>query len=242
MVLRLGCSFRSSSAGSVYGGSWTRCEPRVLQHLRGSWSSCQVFLQDHLHQGTEPWHILGHEMPRRNSCLCGDLDLLQAEAILQEQASALALSSQIWHLVHQDLHHNNAHGEDITSRKPQPCVPNFRWEVAWRSLNSAIAFCSHGSSQAEVNENHLWNGEVRCSQHYVGLLHIAVHHGILVQEGERLEALAKNATPIALIQGHSVCQSSALHGPEVTAMINFIHHIVELSVLEDFESVRQPLT
>jgi hypothetical protein len=54
---------------------------------------------------------------------------------------------------------------------------------------------AHGLGNTKVNENNLWSYEVLSLDHQISLLDVAMHHGMLVHERQRLEALPEQTPP-----------------------------------------------
>mmetsp|Transcript_5277 Transcript_5277/g.16996 ORF Transcript_5277/g.16996 Transcript_5277/m.16996 type:complete len:464 (-) Transcript_5277:416-1807(-) len=218
-------------------------KPGVLQDLGRRWPRGHLLRERRPQEAGEARHRRGHQMEGRLARLGGLHDVLNSQATLHEDPARGADRSGASgrDLVDHHLHDRDAHAEDVAPGEPRAGVQSLGRDVARRAARHAVRLRRHGTRDAKVDQDDLGAEEVACLQHDVRLLDVAMHHGLLMHEGEALEALPQDAPEPRLGHRHALGSSTRLEGHEVTPMVGLAHHVVELGVLEELEDVRNPL-
>mmetsp|Transcript_80644 Transcript_80644/g.168151 ORF Transcript_80644/g.168151 Transcript_80644/m.168151 type:complete len:495 (-) Transcript_80644:923-2407(-) len=213
-------------------------KPRILQGLLRCWPHSDVLLQEPLCPLSHLRPLSRHAVERRRSSFRGVRDIVDCSAALNEDATwrgGGACAS--WRdLVDDDLNDTYTHGEDVALGEPNAPVQGLWRNVTGRASSSGLAHC--GLRQAQVDNHYLWVVVVRCPQHEIRFLEITMHHGLFMHENDALEALSEDSSPPGLVHHDTCIVRTGLQCLEVTTMVCFADHVVELIVLEDLECLR----
>mmetsp|Transcript_71856 Transcript_71856/g.227017 ORF Transcript_71856/g.227017 Transcript_71856/m.227017 type:complete len:437 (-) Transcript_71856:118-1428(-) len=183
-------------------------------------------------------------MERRFACLGGLHDVLDGQATLHEDAARRVdrPGPGRRNLVGHDLHDRDTHREDVPPGEPGPGVQRLGRDVARRAARHAILLGRHRTGDAKVDEDYLGVVEVGCLQHDVGFLDVAMHHGLLMHEGNAVQTLSEDALEPLLRRSHALGLCTRLQRHQVAPVVRLAHHVVELGVLEKLEDLCDPLT
>mmetsp|Transcript_107166 Transcript_107166/g.341374 ORF Transcript_107166/g.341374 Transcript_107166/m.341374 type:complete len:320 (-) Transcript_107166:64-1023(-) len=126
--------------------------------------------------------------------------------------------------------------EDVTLRRPQTLVPDLRRHVAWGAAWM-------GPRGELVGERKVDDYDLRpfpvggASDHDIGLLQVAVHDVVSVQEGNTLEDLQHDVREPRLVHDNAGIYRLAHGGREVTPKVRLLHDVDVGLILEDLEDV-----